>query len=299
MKLRIGSRKSALARAQASALIEQLVRHRPEVEPEWVWITTTGDRIRDRPLEAVGGKGLFLKEIEQALLDRTIDVAIHSGKDVPAELPDGLALIATPRRASPWDVLLSREPVDSGQELTVGTGSRRRRFQLVRQFPAARIEALRGNIDTRIAHVREGRLDAVVLAEAGLQRLGVAWNGVQHRLTSMLPAVAQGTLAVEAVANRDDLRELFSAVHDQETARTFAAERATLAAIEGDCFTPFAAFARHEDEDRQLRLDAALWDDEGALLGRVSLVGDDAEALGNEAGQLLLSHTTDGQVSLQ
>ncbi|RMF11854.1 MAG: hydroxymethylbilane synthase [Candidatus Dadabacteria bacterium] len=287
MKLRIGSRRSALARAQAQALIETLVRLRPDVQPEWVWITTTGDRVRDRPLDAVGGKGLFLKEIEQALLADQIDVAIHSGKDIPAQLPDGLELIATPRRASPYDVLLSRNPVEASQKLTVGTGSRRRGFQLTQLFPRARIEPLRGNVDTRIGHVREGRLDAVVLAEAGLQRLGIEWDGAALRLETMLPAVAQGTLAVEARASREDLRELFRVVHDPETERTFRAERATLAAIDGDCFTPFAAFAQQFDDGR-LVLDAALWDDGGQLRGRVRVEGNDPEALGATAGGRLL-----------
>lgn len=289
MKLRVGSRKSPLAKAQAQAVIADVQAKNPALKVEWVWLTTTGDRIRDRPLSEVGGKGLFLKEIEQALAAGQIDVAIHSGKDIPADLAPGLKIVATPKRANPYDVLCLQTEPDRLADIagTIGTGSRRRQFQVRESMPQADIVPLRGNVGTRLAKVANGDMTGVILAAAGIDRLGVTWAGSKIELRQMLPAVAQGTLAIEARAEADAIAELFSSVHDAMTWKTFLAERAVLRAVEGDCFTPLAAFAT-VDAAGMLELTAALWSDDGHLVWRAQGRGDDPELLGRNIGQQLL-----------
>lgn len=171
MKLRVGSRRSDLARAQASQAMAVLAERRPEIEVEWVWITTSGDRFVDRPLAEIGGKGLFIKEIEAALLDGSIDLAIHSGKDLPARLPDELAIVATPTRAESRDVWCSLGARPGDGPMRVGTGSLRRVLQLKRRHPELELVPIRGNVPTRLGRIGQD-LDAVILAGAGLSRLG-------------------------------------------------------------------------------------------------------------------------------
>lgn len=291
MRLRIGSRKSPLAQAQARQTVAELVAAHPDVDVEWVWITTSGDRFRDRSLAAIGGKGLFLKEIEEALLAGTIDLAIHSGKDVPAMVAPGLTLAATPRRASPWDVLCAAPGVTVDTILAggrIGTGSTRRTAQLRYWAPQARIVPIRGNVETRLNKVMAGELDAVVLAAAGLERLNVAWTGAITPLTWMVPAVGQGTLALETRADDVAVRERLAAIHDAATWTAFLAERAVLAALGGDCFTPLGAYATLEGDEVLLR--AGLWPTgggPGCMLERRAPAAA-AVDLGSELGQALL-----------
>lgn len=271
-RLRIGSRRSELARAQAARVADDLCRVIPDLEIEWVYITTTGDRIRDRQLSEVGGKGLFLKEIEAALLAGEIDLAIHSGKDIPAKSDPALQVVATPPRASALDVWCGCDlPSGSGRGLRIGTGSTRRGIQLRRRFPEAEIMPIRGNVGTRLAFVERGELDAVVLAAAGLSRLGDPWHGGRTELDWMLPACAQGTLALQVRADDTTHREICEAVHDPETWRDFSAERIIQAAVGGDCFLPFGVYARreHENPDR-VRVEAALWSADASREVRVS-----------------------------
>lgn len=288
MKLRVGSRRSDLARAQASQAMQALVARRPGLEIEWVWITTSGDRFVDRPLAEIGGKGLFIKEIEAALLDGQIDLAIHSGKDLPARLPDALALVATPPRAESRDVWCSHAAhPDEARPIKVGTGSLRRVLQLRRRNPHLETVPIRGNVPTRLGRIG-GDLDAVVLAAAGLARLGEPWQGPRVRLDWMLPSCAQGTLAFEA--RRDDLqtRELVSAAHDEDTWRCFDAERIVQAAVGGDCFLPFAVLAEPSGDGR-IALTAALWSPDGSREVRVEgeALPDDLAALATELGARL------------
>lgn len=292
MKLRIGSRKSPLAKAQAEQVAAQLKHAHLGLTVEWVWITTSGDRIRDRPLHQAGGKGLFVKEIEHALLAGVIDIAIHSGKDLPAKLAPGLQVVATPKRANPFDVLCLRASAAfeastfSGR---IGTGSLRRSLQLRQLLPAAQVEGLRGNVDTRLNKVASGQLDAVVLAAAGLERLQINWTGQQIQLEAMLPAIGQGTLAIEAREGDANLGQLLAVVHDAVTWQSFLAERAVLTALGGDCFTPLAAYARPEREG--WRLSAAYWAGTPAQRYDVDLEGVDPLQLGQRAGQQLLQRS--------
>ncbi|HUK09378.1 MAG TPA: hydroxymethylbilane synthase [Stellaceae bacterium] len=259
--LRIGTRGSPLALAQAAAVRRRLGEVVPELAHEsaveTVVIRTTGDRIRDRTLAAIGGKGLFTKEIEAALSERAIDLAVHSLKDVPSLVPEGLAIVCHLPRADPRDAFLSRK-APSLAELPagalVGTASLRRQAQLLHARPDLQVVPLRGNVDTRLRKLAEGPIDATLLAVAGLQRLG-AESAITAILPPelMLPAPAQGTIAVEARTDDRRVLDLLALIDDAPTAACSAAERALLAALDGSCRTPIAALAQIDGDRLTLR----------------------------------------------
>jgi hydroxymethylbilane synthase len=300
--IRIGTRASNLALWQAHHIRDCLQALAPGTSIEIVTISTKGDRILDRPLAAIGGKGLFVKEIEQALLDGAIDLAVHSLKDMPTEQPPGLELVAFPERADPFDTLCAREPGHTLESLPhgarVGTGSLRRQAQLRRLRPDLEIVAIRGNVETRLSKRHSGDipLDAVVLASAGLIRLGIHEDGFSA-LTApeYLPAPGQGCLAIETRSDDAETRALVDRLDHADTRIAIVAERAALRAIEGDCHTPFAAYARRDGVDGLL-LQARLLDEDGTeTAGRRMVVlrdGEDplmqAEALGATLGRNLL-----------
>ena len=248
--LRIGSRGSKLACAQAE-LVRQALAEKAHIQTELVTVTTTGDRVKDKPLADIGGKGLFAKELEEALLARRIDIAVHSMKDLPVEIPRGLQIVATPQRENPADVLLSREGKTLDQlpgGARLGTSSVRRAAQVARRRPDLEILPLRGNVDTRIAKLDSGQVDAIVLALAGLKRLNL-----EKRATAVLdpeawlPALAQGALAVEMRENDVHCQAVSQALDDAPTAIALACERGFQAALGGSCHTPIAGFARVEN----------------------------------------------------
>jgi hydroxymethylbilane synthase len=277
--IRIGSRGSALALWQAEHVKARLERNGHHVEIRV--ITTTGDRILDRPLESVGGKGLFLKEIEEALLAREVDLAVHSLKDVPTALPDGLRLPAILERADPRDALVTAGPGLGGLApgATVGTTSLRRRAQLLALRPDLAVADLRGNVDTRIKRLREGRFDAIVLALAGLERLGRAAEATEVLdPRGFVPAPGQGAIALECRARDEAVAAAARALHDEPTARAVAAERAFLARLGGDCNVPLGAHA--QIEDGRLRLWAFVARPDGTDALRGEREGDAPEALG-------------------
>jgi hydroxymethylbilane synthase len=270
MTLRIATRRSELALVQARAVgarIEAALGVRTELVP----LVTTGDRLATARLADVGGKGLFVKEIEEALLDGRADAAVHSAKDLPAALGPGLALVAFPERADPRDALVCRRRGMRFAELPrgarVGTGSVRRTAQLLAARPDLRVVPLRGNVPTRLRKLEDEGLDAVVLACAGLERLGLA-ERIDERLPTalLLPAPTQGILALEARADSALARDL-AAIGDAEAGRAALAERAFLGCVEGDCRVPVAALAEPDPsgELRVLGLVAAL---DGARLAR-------------------------------
>jgi len=249
--VRIGTRGSLLARCQSGWVKEALEALRPGLKVELCVIKTMGDKILDVPLAKVGGKGLFVKEIEEALMAGEVDLAVHSMKDVPSVLPESLFIAAVPAREDPRDVWVSSkagslEDLPAGAR--VGTSSLRRGAQVLKLRPDATIESLRGNLDTRLRKALEGQYDGIVLAAAGLHRMG--W---QDRITSYLdpvdfvPAVGQGALGIEA--RRDDpfIRELLGPLHDAETALTVTAERSFLDELEGGCQVPIGGHARLTD----------------------------------------------------
>jgi hydroxymethylbilane synthase len=250
--LRIGTRGSPLARAQADAVRRELSAAHPDLEIETVLVTTRGDKILDVPLAQVGGKGLFVKEIEDALLRGDVDLAVHSLKDVPGVVPAGLALVAFPRREDPRDVLVGRTaPTLSGLAAgaRIGTSSLRRAVQLRAARPDLEIVSVRGNVGTRIDKLDRGDLDAILLARAGLARLGLEGRATEIlEIETMLPAVGQGVIAIEARADDGATRSLAASLSDPATERAVAVERAFLARLEGSCQVPLAAHARETAE---------------------------------------------------
>jgi hydroxymethylbilane synthase len=241
--LRLATRGSLLARTQSGHVADAITAAtgRPV---ELVIVRTRGDEVTDRPLAQVGGKGLFTKEIEEALLAGDADLAVHSMKDMPTDQPDGLVFGAIPRREDPRDVLVGARLADLPAGAVVGTGSARRVAQLRALRPDLDVQGIRGNVDTRVGRVREGRYAAIVLAAAGLRRLG-RWDDVSEALDvdAMVPAVGQGALAVQARADAAEVLGVLAAIHDAPTARCVDAERAFLRAIAGGCSVPAACHA--------------------------------------------------------
>ena len=250
-KLVIASRESMLAMWQAEHIKGRLKALYPDCEVEILGMTTRGDQILDRTLSKIGGKGLFIKELEQALQDGRADLAVHSIKDVPMELPEGFALAAIGERASPFDAFVSNqyarlEEMPAGA--IVGTSSLRREAQLRAKFPHLTIQSLRGNVQTRLSKLDNGDYDAVILAAAGLQRLGL--DGRIREILSpadSLPAAGQGALGIEIAARRTDLADILRPLNHEETAACVTAERALARALGGSCQVPLAAYCVMED----------------------------------------------------
>ncbi|MGH7354935.1 MAG: hydroxymethylbilane synthase [Candidatus Rokuibacteriota bacterium] len=288
--MRIGTRASALAVAQARLVARRLEAAGHVVEV--VELRTEGDRLAEARLAAIGGKGLFVREIEEALLEKRVDVAVHSLKDLPAQTPDGLVLAAFPERADPRDVLVGRGPggfAALGSGATLGTSSPRRRAIALALRPDLVVEPIRGNVDTRLRKLGEGAFHAIVLAAAGLTRLGLAPAHAETLAPDVwVPAVGQGILALEA---RGDDRPTLAALVALDHAPTRAAalaERAYLARLGASCVTPMAAHARLEGE--RLSLDAFVASEDGREVLRGRLVGaaGEAEALGRRLAETLL-----------
>ena len=260
--VRLGTRGSLLARAQSQLVADELQRVHPGLRVELVTITTTGDRVTDRPLHELGGKGLFTKEIEQALLAGEIDFAVHSFKDVPVTMPlvdtSRLIIAATPKREDPRDVVAMRDP-SSGAiqgQATVATSSLRRACQILSLAPDAKIVPVRGNIDTRLRKLREGQFDLLILAMAGLKRANLFDPAYMRALEpdTMLPAPAQGALALECRTDDDRTRRLLSVIDDPETRACVELERSVVAVLEGDCHSPIAALSQCQDDKIHLRV---------------------------------------------
>ena len=286
-QLTIGSRGSQLALWQANHIQNRLESLGVKVHIEI--IKTTGDKITDVPLAKVGGKGLFTKEIEEALLDGRVDLAVHSLKDLPTELPEGLTLAAVPERDLPYDALVGSRLDDLRPGAKVGTSSLRRAAQLRALRPDLVIENIRGNLDTRLRKLENGEYDAILLAAAGLRRLG--WGDrIAEVLTpeSMCPAVGQGALAIETRSTGDAL-ELCRQLDHPPTRAAVSAERSLLASLGGGCQVPIGAHAVIENE--RLRLRAVVAHPDGRTLLRHDLEGDvsAAESLGREAARALLN----------
>ena len=290
--LTIGSRGSQLALWQAHWVEARLAELGEQARIEI--IKTTGDKITDVPLAQVGSKGLFTKEIEEALLRGDVDLAVHSMKDLPTELPAGLIIAAVPVREDSRDALAGKKLSELAAGGKVGTSSLRRAAQLRALRPDLRVESLRGNLDTRLRKLDEGRYDAIVLAAAGLKRMG--WeNRIAEVLSTdyMCPAVGQGALAIETRADNGDAERICRALDHAETRLAVAAERALLAALGGGCQVPIGAYAQVDGDE--IHLTAVVCTPDGDRLLRRNATGAtlDPESLGNRLGQELLEAGAD------
>ena len=293
--LRIGTRGSQMALFQARLVRERLrAAHSDLAEEstiELVIIRTTGDRVQNRLLAEIGGKGLFTKEIEEALLDRRIDLAVHSLKDMETALPTGLEIGCVLPRDDPRDALVAREGAglrELPRGARIGSASLRRRAQLLRERPDLDVLPIRGNVDTRLTKLAAGEVDALVLALCGLERLGKA-AAVTEILSAerMLPAVGQGALAIECRADDTAVKHLLTPLNHPDSAACVAAERAMLAALDGSCRTPIAGLATITGD--RLTLEALLLSEDGSAQRRGHSEGTtaDAVAIGNQLGELL------------
>lgn len=288
--IRVGSRTSKLAMVQTHWVIEKISEKHPELAFEIIGINTTGDVILDRPLDKIGGKGLFIKELEQALYDGTIDFAVHSMKDMPAVIPAGLEISAVSIREDPRDVLVTFEdrlPELLPKDAVIGTGSIRREVQLAAARPGYCFKPLRGNVLTRLDKLERKEYDAIMLAAAGLRRLGL-----EHRCkyyidpSEVIPAVGQGALAIESSVDFEK-SFLLDSIHHQDTFWAVSAERAFMIALNGDCSTPIAAFAEIDGEG--LKLSGMLAKPDKSCICRAAVEGgkQDAVQLGKELAAVI------------
>ena len=293
MKIVVGTRGSKLALVQTNWVVNELKKANPGIEFEVKIIKTKGDLVTHLPLHKIGDKGLFTKEIEQQLLDKEIDLAIHSMKDMPSALPEGLKFASIPKREDPRDVLVLREGYknidDLPKKARIGTGSKRRTYQLLKYRPDLEIVPIRGNIDTRIRKIEDENLDGVVLAAAGLNRAGLH-NHISYYLPTdvMIPAPAQGALALEVRENDSNIEEIISHIKDETTEIQVAAERSFLTGVNGSCHVPMGAYC--EIKEDKLHLSGLYGDEEGSKLVIQSITGriEDAEKIGFELAKNVL-----------
>lgn len=291
-KIIVGSRRSKLALTQTNWVIEQLKKLDDSFDFEVKEIVTKGDRILDVTLSKVGGKGLFVKEIEQAMLDQEIDMAVHSMKDMPAVLPEGLVIGCIPKREDHRDALISKDHVklnDLKPGAIVGTSSLRRGAQLLAKRPDLEIKWIRGNIDTRLAKLETEEYDAIILAAAGLSRMGWAKDVVTEFLEPevCLPAVGQGALSIECRGSDEQLLALLEKFTCTETKQTVLAERAFLDKMEGGCQVPIAGFARLNDQD-EITLIGLVASADGKTILKEQVVGQNHEELGDQLANKLI-----------
>lgn len=293
----LGTRGSKLAVHQSEWVLGRLKRLAPHVTVALRRIQTSGDKILDVPLAKVGGKGLFVKEIEEALLSGEIDLAVHSMKDVPTELPDGLGLLCVPPREDARDALISKEGTlfkDLPHGARIGTSSLRRQAQLLQIRPDLSINMLRGNLDTRLKKLRDGQFEGIILASAGLRRLG--WN---HEISEYLspeiclPAIGQGALGIEGRTEDDFLRSLLSGLEDSATRTAVVAERALLHRLQGGCQVPIAAHATLTGSSLHLEGVVASVDGKHVVRDRIQGSTDNPESLGVRLAERLLERGAD------
>lgn len=291
-KIIVGSRRSKLAMTQTNWVIDQLKKIGAPFTFELKEIVTKGDEILNVTLSKVGGKGLFVKEIEQAMLNKEIDIAVHSMKDMPAVLPDGLVIGTIPEREDPRDVLISKENRslrDLPAGAIVGTSSLRRKAQILNIRPDLEIKWIRGNIDTRLKKLETEEYDAIILAAAGLSRMGWKAEVVSEYLepSDCIPAVGQGALAIECRKDDEEILQWLAKLNCPKTNRAVQAERAFLNKIGGSCQVPVGGYAVINAED-DVVLNAFVASGNGKTIFKETVVGKDAVAVGEKAGERLM-----------
>ena len=295
--IRIATRQSPLALWQAEHVATRLEAAFPEVKTELVKMVTKGDKILDAPLAKIGGKGLFVKELEQGMLNGFADIAVHSMKDVPVEFPEGLHLSAILEREDPSDAFVSNQYSsldDLPENAKIGTSSLRRQCQIKERFPEAEILSLRGNVNTRLAKLDAGEYDAIILASAGLKRLGMSDRITACLDTSIsLPAIGQGAVGIECRENDVEINQYLKALRDEDTTIRVMAERAMNERLKGGCQVPIAGFAEIEGDELFMR--GLVGSPDGAILYRAERRGSfsEAESMGQDIADDLLEQGAD------
>jgi len=295
--IRIATRKSPLALWQAEHVAQRLEQAFVEVKTELVTMVTRGDKLLDAPLATVGGKGLFVKELEQGMLEGKADIAVHSMKDVPVEFPDGLHLAVILEREDPTDAFVSnkyRNFSELPENARIGTCSLRRQCQIRARFPKAEILDLRGNVNTRLAKLDNGDFDAIILASAGLKRLGMS-----HRISASidpadsLPAIGQGAIGIECREDDEAINQYLMALHDEQTHVRVMAERAMNARLNGGCQVPIAGFAEIDNDELFMR--GLVGKVDGSVIYRAEQRGklSEAETIGRQIAENLLQQGAD------
>ena len=295
--IRIATRQSPLALWQAEHVAARLQQAFPGLKTELVKMVTRGDKILDAPLAKVGGKGLFVKELEQGMLEGTADIAVHSMKDVPVEFPQGLHLAVILEREDPTDAFVSNKYAalnDLPANARIGTSSLRRQCQIKEKFPDADIRSLRGNVNTRLAKLDAGEYDAIILASAGLKRLGLTDRiTAQLSASESLPAMGQGAIGIECRTDDAEIHAYLKVLHDENTSIRVGAERAMNARLNGGCQVPIAGFA--EIDGQRLLLRGLVGSPDGSSMYRAEAASDlaDFEALGRSVAEDLLAQGAD------
>ena len=290
-KLIVGSRRSKLALTQSQQFIDKLKLIDPSLDIEIKEIVTKGDKIVDKQLSKVGGKGLFVKEIQNELFNKEIDMAIHSLKDVPSMIPDGLTLGCIPDREIPFDAYIAKNHIPL-QELSegniVGTSSLRRGAQILSKYPHLKIKWIRGNIDTRLKKLETEDYDAIILAAAGLKRMGWSDNIVTTYLDRdiLLPAIGQGALGIECRSDDKELLDLLTKVHNHDVAQCVTAERTFLSEMDGSCQVPIGGYATIA-QDNQIEFTGLIMSPDGKERYEHTALGTDPVKLGIEVSQVL------------
>lgn len=290
-KLVVGSRRSKLALTQSKQFIDKLKAIDPSLEIEIKEIVTKGDRIVNQQLSKVGGKGLFVKEIQNELFNNDIDMAIHSLKDVPSIIPEGLTLGCIPDREIPFDAYIAKNHVpleELPKNSIVGTSSLRRGAQILSKYPHLKIKWIRGNIDTRLNKLETEDYDAIILAAAGLKRMGWSDDVVTTYLDkdTLLPAIGQGALCIECRSNDIELLELLQKVHNNEVANCVTAERTFLAAMDGSCQVPIGGYANYNNNN-EIEFTGLIMTPDGKERYEHTEVGTDPVKLGNRVSEIL------------
>ncbi len=295
--IRIATRQSPLALWQAEHVAARLQQAFPGLKTELVKMVTRGDKLLDAPLAKVGGKGLFVKELEQGMLDGAADIAVHSMKDVPVEFPEGLHLVVILDREDPTDAFVSntyKSLAELPADARIGTSSLRRQCQIKAKFPQAEILSLRGNVNTRLAKLDAGEYDAIILASAGLKRLGMGERITAHLTPEeSLPAMGQGAIGIECRVDDAEIQEYLKALHDEETSIRVKAERAMNAQLNGGCQVPIAGFA--EIMGDRLYMRGLVGSPDGSVVYRAEADDtlDQAEWLGRAVADDLLAQGAD------
>ena len=290
-KLVVGSRRSKLALTQSKQFIDKLKAIDPSLEIEIKEMVTKGDRIVNQQLSKVGGKGLFVKEIQNELFNNDIDMAIHSLKDVPSIIPEGLTLGCIPDREIPFDAYIAKNHVpleELPKNSIVGTSSLRRGAQILSKYPHLKIKWIRGNIDTRLNKLETEDYDAIILAAAGLKRMGWSDDVVTTYLDkdTLLPAIGQGALGIECRRNDIELLELLQKVHNNEVANCVTAERTFLAAMDGSCQVPIGGYANYNNNN-EIEFTGLIMTPDGKERYEHTEVGTDPVKLGNRVSEIL------------